>query len=342
MAPLCLLSFLYGRAASARVGFYRRGRWKIHSLPCQVVSVGNITLGGTGKTPMVILLAGMLGERGRRVAVLSRGYGGRFAGSCGLVSDGSRLWMDAFQAGDEPRLLAERLPGVPVIVGRERWLSGKLAVERFGAEVVLLDDGFQHLSLKRDLDLVLLDSAFLLGNGWVFPRGVLRERTGELCRADAFILTKAGRSDNNLRKNQPWPSGKPIFRTDYQADKIRVRGEEAGLRPQALRGRRILAFAGLAQPDSFFRLLSELGAQVVEAVIFPDHHRYTPRDMAALQRRAGRQKAEALVTTEKDLVRLGERRSESPSVWALAVRHVFPEDDRRRFEDFLFSRLGRG
>ncbi|HEX9156806.1 MAG TPA: tetraacyldisaccharide 4'-kinase, partial [Syntrophales bacterium] len=223
----------------ARIFLYRAGVYKTHSLPCKVVSVGNITLGGTGKTPFVALLAEMIRARGLRAVILSRGYGGKFQGPHGLVSDGERVLMNAHLAGDEPYLLAEKLTGTPVVIGKERRASGRWAAERFRAEVVLLDDGFQHLALRRDLNLLLIDSSCPFGNGKVFPRGVLREPLDQARRADAIILTKAGggASIKNLEKEiSDLAGGAPVFRVDYRPGAVRVLGAENLLPPEILRG----------------------------------------------------------------------------------------------------------
>ncbi len=344
--PLTLISFFYGYVLKARIVLYRLGIYKTHALPCKVVSVGNITLGGTGKTPFVFLLAGMIRARGLRAAVLSRGYGGEFRGALGLVSDREKVLMNARQAGDEPYLLAEKLPGTPVIIGKERRVSGRCAVDRFGAEVVLLDDGFQHLALRRDLDLLLLDSSCPFGNGKVFPRGVLREPLDQFGRADAIILTKAGGGVriNNLEKEiSDLAAGIPIFRVDYSPAVIRVLGTETLLPPETLKGRKILAFAGIARPESFERTLLDLGATIAGFEAFPDHYEYRPKDLARVWERASRSGAEAMVTTEKDLVRLmgsAPFSGRPVPLWALSVRHVFQGGDQSRFEKFLWERLG--
>ncbi len=341
--PLTVISFFYGRAVKTRVLLYRAGICKTHTLPCKVVSVGNITLGGTGKTPFVILLAEMIRDQGLRAAVLSRGYGGIFQGDAGLVSDGERLLMNAREAGDEPYLLAEKLRGTPVLVGKKRRITGRWAVDRFGVEVVLLDDGFQHLPLRRDLNLLLVDSSLPFGNGKLFPRGVLREPLDQIGRADAIILTKAGGgvSIGNLEKEiSNLAAAAPVFRVDYSPAAVRVPGAETLLPPEILRGKKILAFAGIARPESLERTLLDLGAAIVGYEIFPDHHEYRPKDLARVRERASRTEAEALVTTEKDLVRLMPFAPFSGlPVWALSVRHVFQGEDRPRFEKFLRERL---
>jgi len=343
LAPLSLLSFFYGWAVSARVFLYARRILKTHCLSCKVVSIGNITLGGTGKTPFVCLLAEMIRAGGYRVAILSRGYKGKFQGTYGLVSDGEQILMNWQQAGDEPYLLAKKLKGVPVVVGKKRWLSGKYATEHLRAEVVILDDGFQHLPLKRNLNLVLIDSSSPFGNGYLFPRGVLREPLKQIRRADAIILTKVGQSDNIIKLKENLaniPDGHPIFQVGYAPTGIGVWGEKTPLPPEYLKGKRVLAFSGVAKPESFWQSLSSLGAKIVGTEIFPDHHRYEQKDMERLWRKGGALEVEALITTEKDLVRMEAFASGFIPLWVLSIGHVFMGNDRPRFEKFLFSRLG--
>jgi len=346
LAPLGLLSFFYGWAVLARVFLYARGLLQTHSLPCKVVSVGNITLGGTGKTPFVSLLSEMIKARGYRVAILSRGYKGTFQEPFSLVSDGRRILMDAQQAGDEPYLLAGKLEGVPVIVGKKRWLSGKYAVDHFQAQVVILDDGFQHLSLKRDLNLLLIDSSSPFGNGYLIPRGVLREPLGQLSRADAIVLTKVGESANvKILKEilKKIPGGYPCFQVDYVPDEIRWYDNENKSWPaEYMKRKKILAFSGLAKPESFRRTLLSLGAEIVTVETFPDHHWYSQRDAEKLWAKAAKFGVDALVTTEKDLVKMQGLTLGAIPLWALSIRHFFSGNDQLKFEDFLFSRLGLG
>jgi tetraacyldisaccharide 4'-kinase len=346
LAPLCLLSFFYGLAVWFRLFLYARGIFRRRSLPCKVVSVGNITLGGTGKTPLVCLLSEMIQARGHRVAILSRGYKGNFRGPFALVTDGERILMDAQQAGDEPYLLAEKLRGIPVIVGRERWLSGKYAIEQFRSEVLILDDGFQHLPLNRDLNLLLIDSSSPFGNGHLFPRGALREPLSQLSRADAIILTKVAESVNIkiLKQNlEKILEGHLLFfQVDYAAGEIWLYEKKKSLPPESLKGKKILAFSGLAKPESFQTTLLSLGAEIVEFKTFPDHYWYDQKDAAKLWARAKERGVNALVTTEKDLVRMKGLTPGGIPLWTLSIRHFFPEQDQSQFEEFLFSRLGLG
>jgi tetraacyldisaccharide 4'-kinase len=345
LAPLCLFSFFYGLTVSVRIFLYARGIFQRRSLPCKVVSVGNITLGGTGKTPLVCLLSEMIQARGYRVAILSRGYRGNFSGPFALVTDGERILMDAKQVGDEPYLLSEKLKGVPVIVGRERWLSGRYVIDQFRTEVLILDDGFQHLPLNRDLNLLLIDSSSPFGNGYLFPRGTLREPLEQISRADAVILTKVGQSVNinNLKQNlKKILEGHPIFQVDYAAAEIRFYGRKTSLPPEYLKGKKVLAFSGLAKPESFQKTLLSLGPEIVEFETFPDHYWYDRKDATKLWARAKELRVDALVTTEKDLVRMEGLTPGGIPLWSLSIRHFFPENDQQQFEEFLFSRLGLG
>ena len=341
--PLGLLSFFYGRVVAARAYFYSRGIFKTHTLPCNVVSVGNITLGGTGKTPMVCFLAEMLQGKGVRVAILSRGYKGLFQGAFGMVSDGRKILMGPKQAGDEPYLLARKLAGVPVIIGKERRLSGQWAIDQFQTEVLILDDAYQHLALKRDLDLVLIDSLYPFGNGYLIPRGVLREPLDSLKRADAIILTKVGYSGSieNLRKiHSELPEKIPIFQANYAPWEILVFPGSKTLELEVLKGKSVLAFAGLAMPESFRQTLLRLGAHILAMEIFQDHHWYTPGDYKNLLAKAHRLGVDALMTTEKDLVRIQGFSPGSLPLWAIAIKHIFQPQDQESFQQFIFSRLG--
>ena len=343
LAPLTFLSFLYSLAVSVRVYFYRKGIYQSRSLPCRVVSVGNLTLGGTGKTPFVILLAEMILRRGYRAAVLSRGYKGKYEGPCALVSDGERVFMDSIEAGDEPSLLARKLKGIPVIVGRERWAAGRLAIDRFRTEVLVLDDGYQHLALKRDLNFLLLDSFSPFGNGRLFPRGELREPLTQVRRADALVLTKGGPDDTIINSGKRFMNlleGRPVFRVRYEPEEIIVWGGEGGLPPLYMKKKKVWAFSGLARPESFEKTLRGLEAEIVGSEAFPDHYAYEGRDLERLIERSMRAGAEAMVTTEKDMVRIKDFPRGTVPLWALSVRHVFPGEDLARFETFLFERLG--
>ncbi|MBI5016717.1 MAG: tetraacyldisaccharide 4'-kinase [Deltaproteobacteria bacterium] len=309
LLPLTAAGWLYGRVGGLRRWAYRRGVLQAFRAPVPVISVGNVTAGGTGKTPCVEAVCRILLEAGLKPAVLSRGYGGRIPGPWAAVSDGETVLLPPEQAGDEPVLLARRLPGVAVLVGRDRRTTAREAVARYGAEVLVLDDGFQHLRLARDLDIVAVDVTNPWGNGHCLPRGLLRERPAALADAGLVLLTRTGRVDARridavsgaVRR---WNRRSPMLpSTHTPASLVDLAGGPP--RPVTdLAGWKVLAFAGIANPAAFFQDLEALGARVVEAIPFPDHHPYTAADVQKLTEWAGLVHAQAAVTTEKDGVRL--------------------------------------
>ncbi len=323
---------LYGALMMVRRKLYRRGMLRSYRLPVPVVSVGNLTWGGTGKTPMVIALARFLVASGRRPVILSRGYRGSGAGVL-VVSDGRQLLADADEAGDEPRLLAEKLPGVPVVTARKRMAAARLALERFAPDLMLLDDGLQHLALQRDVDIVLFRGSSPLGNGRVFPGGPLREPLAALAGAHCFVATgepfPARFADLLARK---FPTIPRFDATYHPAGLV-----PAGFCPDldSLRNRKVLAFCGIANPPSFRRLLDQLGVQVVDWLAFEDHHRYSAADTADLSCRFAASGADLLLTTEKDLVKLPAMQE---PLCALAVE-LRPVDGLFAFLDQTLARL---
>jgi len=276
------LGWLYGLG----VRWHRRSS-RPRRLPVPVVSVGNITLGGTGKTPLVIALARALQHRGWRVAVLLRGYGSTRQAPCRV--DAGHC---AARVGDEALELHQQLPEAQVWVGRDRLASARAAIAA-GATLLLLDDGLQHWSLARDCDISVLDSLHGLGNGLVFPAGPLREPVGELGRADLLVLTGGGTGGGvGAEVPLPWPVAKPRFRLVSWIEP-----------PPGLAGQPLLAFCGIGLPAKFFAALEQAGLLLVERLGFPDHHPYAPEDLERLQHRAAALHA-TLVTTVKDWQRL--------------------------------------
>ena len=311
---------LYGAVACARNFGYNKGLASVHRLPCRVVSVGNLTAGGTGKTPMTIALARAAQSAGGRPAVLLRGYRGAGAGSR-VVSDGDRVFLDWRDAGDESILLARSLPGVPVVVGGDRVASGRLAVKRFRPDLFLLDDGFQHRRLHRDRDLVLLDGTDLFGGARMLPRGRLREPTVGLRRSHAAVITRADQADNPAalcREVEAVAPGLAVGLAAYRATGVRdLTGAEQPT--ESLSGRRVLALSGIANPQSFQRTLVGTGAVVVGVLEYPDHHPFTEEDLVSARQALQACGAEWIVTTEKDAVRLNGRVPKHMPMFALCV-----------------------
>lgn len=299
-APWLPLSGLYGLGACLNRKAFDAGWRKRRELSCKVLSVGNIVVGGSGKTPTVAWLANQLLARGVSVAIASRGYGRRGDAPVVLVSDGKQLCANLEEAGDEPTLLAGKCPGVPVLVGPDRYLLGCTAIEKFGTELLLLDDGFQHMRLKRDVDLITFDGGFGLGNGHILPRGPLREPLSVLSRADVFLILDgplAQQDENQLRKLAPKASWLAATRVFKELRTLGDNGESTSV--ESLSGAKVGLLAGLANPENFRRSVEQLGAQVVAERFFPDHHAYTERDLAQLQHTAP-----LWLTTEKDAVKI--------------------------------------
>jgi tetraacyldisaccharide 4'-kinase len=303
-----------------------------------VVSVGNLTLGGTGKTPAVEMVARWLADEGRRVAIVSRGYGRRPAAPVELVSDGGTPRLSAERAGDEPLLLARRLPGVAVVVGADRLEAGRWTVSNLRPDVVLLDDGFQQRRLLKDVEIVCLDARAPWGPGGLFPRGTLREPPSALARAHLVIVTRADAGRNLaglIEEIRQYAGHAQCLLADYAVEDLEDLASGTREPAAALRSRSVLAFAGIAAPERFGETLAACGAIVRDIVAFPDHHGYEAHDLDAVMLRARALGAGLVVTTEKDAVRLvgvvgataaggsgtASRDGEAPlPLWALRVR----------------------
>ncbi len=342
---LALCSVLYGLGLRLdRARYRRRGRRR---LPGLVVSAGGLTAGGAGKTPMTAVLAEWAVEHGYRAAVLSRGYGRKHGRGMITVSDGVRILAGADRAGDEPRMLAERLSGVPVVVARDRSRAGRFAHETWGTQVFLLDDGFQHWVLERDVDVVLLDATDPVGNGRLLPGGPLREPVDALGRAHVAVLTRCrapeGRLEPADRLLTRFP-GLPVVRSVHAPSGVCFPGKsrEQEEPPSSLSGRRVAAFCGIGRPAAFRETLSDQGADVAVFEAFGDHHAYTRRDIQRLLARFRRSGADALLTTEKDWMRAGPLLSDVREAGFLRVALAFPNGARPLFESLSAAAMRRG
>jgi len=331
LTPLvAFFSLLYGTGVRLRLYAYKLGLFKRRSLPGFVLSVGNLTVGGTGKTPAVIMLARSALKKGYRVAVLSRGYRGNYKTKTLEVSDGVEIKAGPKQAGDEPYLLSKNLPGIPVVVSRKRYFAGLFAHEKFGSDFFILDDGFQHLELERDLDLALVDAVDPVGNGRLLPRGPLREPIDQLSRADACIITRAGGHtfDSNaadfLKTNFPET---PVFFADHFADRVVFPFSEQTREPGILKGIRVAAFAAIAKPEIFKKTLTSLGADLAFFRGFRDHYHFTYDEIQSLVEMKDEHGAEYLLTTEKDWVRVASLAPECPGLGYLGIRFSLLTDD---------------
>lgn len=349
---LHLFSIFYGGVQKLRETCYRQNIIPSRKLPCKVISIGNITVGGTGKTPLTIHVAETIKQSGYKVAVVSRGYKGGAERHGGIVSDGKTLYMDAELSGDEPCLIAGRLKDVPVVVGKNRFAAGMLAVRNFQSDVIVLDDAFQHLKLKRDLDLVLLDCMRPFGNAYLLPRGTLREPISSLARGTACILTRCRTeakipSIASLKKLLP---ARPVFTSTHIPYCYFVKKGDKGpfgnisdcLSPgdmAEIKNHKIFAFSGIARNDDFRDTIDALGFNTTGFLEFSDHHQYTQNDLATIIHLAGNSSADLLITTEKDHVRIAHKKSFPMDLVVVGVKVSFGNEERAFFE-FIKDRLG--
>ncbi|MCB2226306.1 MAG: tetraacyldisaccharide 4'-kinase [Desulfarculaceae bacterium] len=320
------LSALRG-AATAASWLYAAGAWLDHTsydlglrpvkrLPVPVIGVGNLAVGGTGKTPLVMAVVQALESLGLPAGVISRGYGRKESKPL-LVSDGETIMADAAEAGDEPLLLARRL-GAPVAVGAERYAAGLLLLERCGQRVLVGDDLFQHRGLHRDLNLLALDASDPLAGGHLLPRGRLREPANALARADAVVLTRAADAEQGrlAAERLAWRlEGKPVLSCAHVITGLE-NALDAGPAPEDWQGAPVLAFCGLANPASFHAALREAGLTVLELKSFGDHHRFAPEEISNLWDRAATLSARALVCSGKDAVRLPAELPPDAAIWS--------------------------
>ena len=334
--PLTLASLIYCFLVRTRQDFYNSGILKSYRLPCRVISIGNITLGGTGKTPTAIYLAQLFQNKGIQPVVLSRGYKAKSSATTAVVSDGTTTLMDAREAGDEPFLLSQALPGIPVIIGPDRGVSGRFACEQFSPEAVILDDGFQHQRVKRDVDIVLIDLHHGFGNGYLLPRGILREPVSSLSRANLFLLTKqmgSGTDDQLKQQIRRCNPDAPIFHTHYAVRSVRNLNEQKEVPLDQLQGKKILALSGIGNPHYFSFLLQQSGMLVTEEWTLPDHHDYTEKDTS--RARGYLTRVDYIITTAKDSCKMDRELFHDLPILTLEV--VLQIDDEQRFKDTLFK-----
>ena len=309
------LSYLYGFGARVNLWMYEAGLLTRRKLDCCVISIGNITVGGTGKTPTAQRVAEMIKNLGYRVVILNRGYRSHWDKPLGVVSDGKKIYMTSYEAGDEAYLMAKMMPGVPVVIGKNRDVTGRYAVEELHAEVIIMDDGYQHWQLNRDLDIVLVDTLNLFGNGNLLPRGILREPLSHLNRADLFLFTKSDQSSQLTRTSlaeniRQYNTKAPIVESIHHAKEfVEIADWYKGIQQNALplkelQGKRVMVFSAIGNPSSFEQNVSGCGLEIVEAIRYPDHHDYGMLEMQYIGERANELKADALITTGKDAVKI--------------------------------------
>ena len=304
------LSFLYSFAIQFRLVLYKTGFLKSKHLPTHVISIGNITTGGTGKTPFVAMLAQWAENKGLKTAILSRGYKGKGSNNLVVVSDGKTILSSFDEAGDEPVMLARTLSSVPVLISKKRYQIGSLAVKLFGSELLLLDDGYQHLSLHRDVNILLVDAKRQFGNKELLPLGPLRERIAQIKRASIIVITKCTDTHpgeelvDYFQKNFP---AKPIFRSRCFPHQVNFPLDGATHPPDILKGKNVVVFAGIAHPDDFLETVKDCGANIVHFQGFPDHHFFSAHEIEELVSWKKYSNVDFLLTTEKDWIRIDDK-----------------------------------
>jgi len=303
---LSLLSFVYWLWVMSIKFLCEAGVLAPQKLDCVVISVGNITWGGTGKTPLVEMLAKSLTSEGKKVAVLLRGYGKKVPWFPCFAKNLSPSveWMET---GDEAALLKKNLPGIHVLVGRDRLKNGRLAINKYGIDTLILDDGYQHWQIDRDFNIVTINGNNPFGNGWLLPRGILREPVSSISRADVVCLTKVDGMDTgelqaklkgiNCNLSFVESIHNPVYLYDFY--------EKKRLGFENIKETQVIIFSGIGDPDSFKENLIKLGARVEGDFRYPDHYIYRNRDIEDIFTAAGESGIDTVITTEKDMVRVG-------------------------------------
>ncbi len=344
------LAFLYGAIARARRTLYEKGILKTEDLGILTVSIGNLTVGGTGKTPLVAFVAALLAEKGEKVCVLSRGYRRIDENRRVVVSDGEKILASVAQSGDEPFELAHKLLGAAAVVAdADRTAAGKWARQNLNTTAFVLDDAFGHLKVKRDLDIVCIDATNAFGNGKLLPAGILREPPESLKRADAIVITRANLVDEGkiadlkseiLRFNQ---KAKIFVSKNKTSNLVNLNNFHANPPDAPVTTKKLIthhspvttymAFCALGNPESFFEQLRRESFNIRSDQTFPDHHFYTPQDVEKLEKTAAADGAQILLTTAKDAVKLRELKFTMP---CLVVESELIFDDEN-FRDLILN-----
>ena len=331
------LSWIYGLTVMARNYFYDRGILTSRNLDCGVISVGNIVAGGTGKTPIVIWLAKHFRNSGYRVAIILRGYKREAKSEIGIVSDGTKILLSSAESGDEAFMTALELPAIPVLVSNNRYKAGTEAIRKWDTQVIILDDGFQHQKLKRDLDIVVIDSQRPFGNGQMLPAGILREPKRALQRVDLLLLTHTNFVSNlsdTRSKIETIAGQKTIFESQYHPTKLYKLDDSQHLPFESLKNQKILLVCGIGNPETFVRSIEKYHPSYIELMVFPDHHQYKEKDILRIQRQARIMKADIIVTTQKDEQKLL-LYADQLLVFVLAIEVRFSPEHGRSMKDML-------
>jgi len=330
LLPLTAASFIYALIITIRSSLYKLGILKSYHADCKVITVGNLTVGGTGKTPTVCMIAEYLKKEGIKTAVVCRGYRGKETDTPQIVSDGKKILSDSESAGDEAYMLAKKLSGIPVIAGKDRVAASKLACKHFNTEIIILDDGFQHLRLKRDIDVVLINSSNPFGNGFLLPRGILREPLKALKRAGIVLLTKTDpiKGDRSSLENRIRVHNRkaPIFNSFYKPANIVNFLNGKSIPVDFMKDKKIACFCSIGDPESFIFILEKMGLTLSEKIIFPDHHQYSSYDYNRIKKLS--EKFDYLITTEKDIAKITPDMIKISNLSVLEIEEIIDNTER--------------
>jgi len=341
---LSLLSFFYLLIINLRKTLYKRKIFKTKKLPCYVISIGNLTWGGTGKTPLTEKVSKILSKNNIFHAILNRGYKSKSPNSVNVVSTPNEILLRPPYAGDEAMMLAEKLKGIPVITGKNRFLTGKFAIESYGVKALILDDGYQHIELERDLNILLIDASKDFRKNKLTPRGTLREPFEALVRTNLILLTKTNQIADNINYFynfiRNYNKTAPIIKANHEVKEVIEFKSRKSFESAFFKDKKVLAFSAIADPVSFQMSLREIGAKVLDFIEFDDHHYYSIDEIKYMSKISETLKAEAIVTTEKDITRNPDLLKFMENLFFLKLSITLDEEDR--FEEILlkyFERL---
>ena len=327
---LSLISAIYLFIINFRYFLYKTKILKTRKLPCFVISIGNLTWGGTGKTPVTEKVSNILSKNNISHAILSRGYKSENKNEINIVSDKTGILLKPPYAGDEALMLAKKLKGVPIITGKNRYLTGKFAIENYGVKALILDDGYQHIALERNLNILLIDSSKDFEKEKLTPRGTLREPFKSLERADLILLTKTNHNSKNSKKLcsfiKYYNSTASIEKSLHTPEEIIEFKSGRAFSLCSFKDKKVLAFSAIGDPASFHLSLKEIELNISGFIEFDDHHYYSPEEVNEICRKAETLKAEAIITTEKDIMRSPEIFSSAENLYFLKISVSLDED----------------
>jgi len=342
------LSLLYSGVVRLRRWLYYNDILRAKRLPCKVISIGNIVAGGSGKTPAAIAIASMIRDyteyyelSSLKMAIVTRGYRG-MAHANSVVSDGSNILMNASDAGDEPYMMAHKLPGIPVIIGKDRYRSGLTAIQKWGSQVIILDDGFQYLRLIKDINIITIDSTRPFGFNYMLPMGYLREPLSTIKKADIILLTRVDQCKNLgviKEKIELIAPRVPVFESVHTPYALYAPGTSQNSGLDTIKNRNILALCGISNPESFVCTLKSLNPARVDLISFPDHYRYNTKSIEFIEAKALEFRSDMIITTEKDVLKLSAMKL---PVFVLAIRLQLIGSTDKDFMSLILQKIMKG